>query len=104
MHLLATLQTAHLLAEDMDLDELVEETLDRLLAISATNRGFVMLPEGGELVPEVQHNLGQELESCDQMSMCSVHSVFETGPRIWIHYVANDEKLMAQQSIVDLKL
>ncbi len=104
VHLQAILQTAHLLAEGMDLDELLEETLDRLLAISATDRGFIMLLEGGELVPKVQRNLGQELETSIQMSMSSVHSVFEKGTPIWIHNVANDEKLMAQQSIVDLKL
>ncbi len=104
VHLQAILQTAHLLAEGMDLDELLEETLDRLLAISATDRGFIMLLEGGELVPKVQRNLGQELETSIQMSMSSVHSVFEKGTPIWIHNVANDERLMAQQSIVDLKL
>lgn len=104
VHLQAILQTAHLLAEQVDLDELLEETLDRLLALSATDRGFIMLLESGELVPKVQRNLGRELESSIQMSMSSVHSVFEKGTPIWIHNVANDEKLMSQQSIVDLKL
>jgi K+-sensing histidine kinase KdpD len=104
VHLQAILQTAHLLAEQVDLDELLEETLDRLLSISATDRGFIMLLESGELVPKVQRNLGQELESSIQVSMSSIHSVFEKGTPIWIHNVANDEKLMAQQSVVDLKL
>jgi signal transduction histidine kinase len=104
VHLQAILQTAHLLAEQVDLDELLEETLDRLLSISATDRGFIMLLEGGELVTKVKRNLGQELESSIQVSMSSIHSVFEKGTPIWIHNVANDEKLMAQQSIVDLKL
>lgn len=104
VHLQAILQTAHLLAEQVDLEELLEETLDRLLSISATDRGFIMLLEGGELVPKVQRNLGRELESSIQVSMSSIHSVFEKGTPIWIHNVANDEKLMAQQSVVDLKL
>ena len=104
VHLQAILQTAHLLAEQVDLDELLEETLDRLLSISATDRGFIMLLEAGELIPKVQRNLGRELESSIQVSMSSIHSVFEKGTPIWIHNVANDEKLMAQQSVVDLKL
>ncbi len=103
-HLQAILQTAHLLAEQVDLDELLEQTLDRLLLISATDRGFIMLLEGGELVAKVQRNLGRELETSIQVSLSSVHSVFEKGTPIWIHNVADDAKLMAQQSVVDLQL
>ena len=103
-HLQAILQTAHLLAEEVDLDELLEQTLDRLLMISGTDRGFLMLLEGGELVIKVQRNLGQEVESSIQVSLSSVHSVFEKGTPIWIHNVADDAKLMSQQSIVDLQL
>lgn len=103
-HLQAILQTAHLLAEQVDLDELLEQTLDRLLMISGTDRGFIMLLEGGELVTKVQRNLGRELESTIQVSLSSVHSVFEKGAPIWIHNVTDDAKLMAQQSIVDLQL
>ena len=103
-HLQAILQTAHLLAEQVDLDELLEQTLDRLLMISSTDRGFIMLLEGGELVTKVQRNLGRQIETSIQVSLSSVHSVFEKGTPIWIHNVADDAKLMAQQSIVDLKL
>ncbi|MBI4913302.1 MAG: FHA domain-containing protein [Acidobacteria bacterium] len=104
VHLQAVLQTAHLLAAQVDLDELLEQTLDRLLAISGTDRGFIMLLEGGELATKAQRNLGRELEHSIQISMSSVHSVFEKGTPIWIHNVADDEKLRSHQSIVDLKL
>ncbi len=104
VHLHAILQTAHLLGTEVELDDLLEQSLDRLLTISGTDRGFIMLLEGGELETKVQRNLGQEVESSIQLSMSSVHAVFEKGEPIWIHNVADDEKLQAQQSVVDLKL
>ncbi len=100
----AILQTAHLLAEDAELDDILDQSLERLLAISGTDRGFIMLLEGGELVTKVQRGLGKELERSIQLSMSSVHSVFERGEPIWIHNVTDNEKLMSQQSILDLQL
>lgn len=104
VHLQAILQTAQLLAEDVDLDEVLEQSLERLLAISNTDRGFIMLLEGGELIPKVQRNLGKELVRDIQLSMSTVHAVFEKGDPIWIHNVGADEKLSSHQSILDLQL
>src|SRR5512145_2671088 len=49
LNLQAILQTAHLLTGEIELDDLLERTLERLLAIYSTDRGFLMLPEGGNL-------------------------------------------------------
>jgi signal transduction histidine kinase len=104
VNLQAVLQTAHLLTGEVELDDLLEQTLDRLLAISGTDRGFIMLPENGELEVKVQRNLGKDMEKDIHLSMSSVYRVFEQGEPIWIHNVAADEQLMLQQSIMDLQL
>jgi signal transduction histidine kinase len=104
VNLQAILQTAHLLTGQVELDDLLEQTLDRLLSLSNTDRGFIMLPEDGDLVVKVARNLSPQLEKDIHLSMSSVRRVFEKGEPIWIHNVASDEKLMAQQSIMDLQL
>lgn len=104
MNLHAILQIAHLLSGQVELDELLEQTMDRLLSLSNTNRGFLMLPEGGELVVKVRRNLGDQIENDIHLSMSSVRRVFENGEAIWIHNVTSDENMMAQQSIMDLQL
>jgi signal transduction histidine kinase len=104
LHLQAILETAQLLAEEVDLEDLLEQSLDKLLSISGTDRGFLMLLEEGELVPRVQRNLGQELEGSIQLSMSSVHQVFETGDPIWILNVADEQQLQSHQSIHRLEL
>lgn len=104
VNLQAILQTANLLTGEVELDDLLEQTLDRLLAISSTDRGFLMLPEQGELVVKVQRNLGANMERVIHLSMSSVQKVFEQGEAVWIHNVAADEALMAQKSVMDLQL
>lgn len=104
LHLKAILETANLMAQEVDLEDLQEQTLDRLLDISGTDRGFIMLMEDGELPIKVQRNLGKEPEGAIQLSMSSVRSVFETGEPYWILNVADDEKLQAHQSILKLEL
>ncbi len=104
LHLQAILETAQLLAEEVDLEDLLEQSLDKLLSISGTDRGFLMLLEDGELTPRVQRNLGQELEGSIQLSMSSVHKVFETGDPVWILNVADEHHLTSHQSIHRLNL
>lgn len=104
INLQAVLQTAQLLTGDIELDDLLEQSLDRLLTISRTDRGFIMLPEREDLVVKVRRNLGSDMEKNIHLSMSSVRKVFEQGEPIWIHNIASDEALMAQQSILDLQL
>jgi K+-sensing histidine kinase KdpD len=104
VNLQAILQTAHLLTGEIELDDLLEQALERLLAISSTDRGFIMLPEGGNLEVKVQRNLGANMEKDIHLSMSSVRRVYEQTEAIWIHNVSADEGLMAQQSILDLQL
>lgn len=104
VNLQAILQTAHLLTGQVELDDLLEQTLDRLLSLSNTDRGFIMLPEDGDLAVKVARNLSPHVERDIHLSMSSVRRVFEKGEPIWIHNVASDENLMAQQSIMDLQL
>lgn len=104
VHLQAILETAQLLAQEVDLDDLLEQTLDRLLSISGTDRGFIMLLEDAELRIKAQRNLGQEPEGAIQLSMSTVHSVFDSGEPIWILNVADDQKMLSQQSILRLEL
>ncbi len=104
MNLQAILQTAHLLTGEIELDHLLEQTLDRLLIISNTDRGFIMLPEGEQLEVKVQRNLGTNMEKDIHLSLSTVKRVFEQGEVIWIHNVSADAELMAQQSIMDLQL
>ncbi len=104
IHLQAILETAQLLAQEVDLEDLLEQSLDRLLAISGTDRGFLMLMEEGELAIRVQRNLGDTLEDAIQLSLSSVQSVFERGEPIWILNVADDQHLASQQSIMRLEL
>jgi signal transduction histidine kinase len=104
LHLQAILETAQLLAEEVDLEDLLEQSLDKLLSISGTDRGFLMLLEDGELAIRVQRNLGKELEGKIQISLSSVHKVFETGDPIWILNVSDERHLMNQQSIHRLEL
>jgi signal transduction histidine kinase len=63
-----------------------------------------MLLEEGELMTRVQRNLGQELEGKIQLSLSSVHKVFETGDPVWILNVADEHQLMNHQSIQRLEL
>lgn len=104
INLQAILQTAHLLTGEIELDDLLEQSLERLLTISSTDRGFIMLPEAGDLEVKVLRNLGANMEKDIHLSMSSVKRVFEQGEAIWIHNVSADEGLMAQQSILDLQL
>ena len=103
-HLAAILETSQLLAQEVELDDLLERSLDRLLIISGTDRGFLMLLEGGELEIKVQRNLHRQLESDIHLSMSSIHSVFETGEPIWVLNATDDEKLLGHQSIMKLEL
>jgi K+-sensing histidine kinase KdpD len=100
VNLQAILQTAHLLTGEIELDDLLE----RLLTMSSTDRGFLLLPEAGNLEVKVQRNLGSDMEKDIHLSMSSVKRVYEQGEAIWIHNVSADEGLMAQQSILDLQL
>ena len=104
LHLQAILEAAQLLAKEVDLEDLLEQALDKLLSISGTDRGFLMLLEDGELRPRVQRNLGQELEGSIQLSLSSVRKVFETGDPVWILNVADEHHLSRQQSIHRLEL
>lgn len=104
VNLQAILQTAHLLTGEIELDDLLEQTLERLLAISSTDRGFIMLPEGGNLEVKVLRNLSVNMEKDIHLSMSSVKRVYEQAEAIWIHNVSADAGLMAQQSILDLQL
>jgi signal transduction histidine kinase len=63
-----------------------------------------MLLEDGELATRVQRNLGQELEGSIQLSLSSVHKVFETGDPVWILNVADDHHLLNHHSIQRLEL
>ena len=103
-HLAAILETAQLLAQEVELEDLLERSLDRLLLISGTDRGFLMLLEGGELETKVQRNLQRQLESDIHISMSTIHSVFETGEPIWVLNATDDEKLLGHQSILRLEL
>jgi signal transduction histidine kinase len=104
VNLQAILRTAGLLAGEVELDELLEQTLERLLSISGTDRGFIMLPEQGELVVKVQRNLGANMERDIHLSMSSVHKVFELGDPVWIHNATTDDAIMAQKSVINLQL
>ncbi|MBS1785093.1 MAG: FHA domain-containing protein [Acidobacteria bacterium] len=103
-HLAAILETAQLLAQEVELEDLLERSLDRLLMISGTDRGFLMLLESGELEIKVQRNLHRQLESDIHLSMSSIHSVFETGEPIWVLNATDDERLLGHQSIMRLEL
>lgn len=92
----AILRTAGLLTCDVDLDELLERTLDQLLAISGTDRGFIMLSEEGGLAVRARRNLGEPgspLADSIQLSMSSVAQVFEGGEAVWMLNVAADREL-----------
>lgn len=104
VHLQAILETAQLLAEEGELEDLLEQTLDRLLAISGTDRGFLMLLEEGELAPKVRRNLGGKLEGAIHLSLSSVHKVFETGEPVWILNLAEADRMDTQVSIQKLEL
>jgi signal transduction histidine kinase len=104
LHLKAILETAQLLAQEVDLEDLLDQSLDRLLSISNTDRGFLMLLEDGELAIRTQRNLGAEIEGSIQLSLSSVRKVFETGTPVWILNVAEDQQMMTQQSILHLEL
>jgi K+-sensing histidine kinase KdpD len=106
VNLQAILQTANLLTGEVELDDLLEQTLDRLLALSGTERGFIMLPEQGDLVVKVQRNLGASSHFAEdiQLSMSSVRQVFDQGEPVWIDNVASDQAFQARQSVADLKI
>nr|WP_320131279.1 ATP-binding protein [uncultured Holophaga sp.] len=104
VNLQAILQTAQLLSGEIELEDLLERTLTRLLAISGNDRGFIMLPEGEELEVKVQRNLGEDMTRNIHLSMSSVRKVFDQREAIWIQNVATDQALMAQQSVHNLQL
>jgi signal transduction histidine kinase len=107
INLQAILQTAALLTGQVQLDDLLEQTIDRLLGLSGTDRGFIMLPEQDGLVVKVQRNLGvgpAHLAEDIQLSMSSVQQVFDQGEPVWIHNLAASEQVRASQSATDLRI
>jgi signal transduction histidine kinase len=104
-NLQAIIQTAALLTGEVELDDLLEQTIDRLLGLSGTDRGFIMLPEQGDLVVKVQRNLGADHLAEDiQLSMSSVKQVFEQGEAVWIHNAASSEALEGHPSVAELEI
>jgi len=83
----AFLQTAALLTDEAELDELVEHVLERLLAVSGTERGCIMLAEQGELALKAQRGLGPGgpalAEADPRLPMAAVRQVFEQGEAVW---------------------
>ncbi|MCE1228938.1 MAG: ATP-binding protein [Firmicutes bacterium] len=104
VNLQAVLHTAQLLSGQVELDTLLEQTLDRLLQLSNTDRGFIMLPEDGELVIRAARNLSTKIDQDIQLSMSSVRRVYEKLEPIWIRNTSGDERLASQQSIMNLQL
>jgi len=82
----AFLQTAALLTDEAELDELAEHALERFLAVSGTERGFIMLAEQGELALKAQRGLGPggpALAEAVRLPMAAVRQVFEQGEAVW---------------------
>jgi len=103
INLQAILQTAALLTGEVELDELLERTLDRLLALSGTERGFIMLPEQGDLVVKVRRNLGAGQFPVDiHLSESGVRQVFEQGQPVWLRHEASSRQQGPGQSVADL--
>ena len=101
VNLNAILRTADLLTCDVDLDELLERTLDQLLAISGTDRGFIMLPEEAGLAVRARRNLGEPgspLAEAIPLPMASVVEVFERGEAVWAPDVAADPDLRRREA------
>ena len=100
----AILRTAGLLTCDVDLDELLERTLDQLLAISGTDRGFIMLPEEGGLAVRARRNLGEPgspLAASIQLPLSGVARVFEGGEAVWVLNAAAGPELQDPGPVAD---
>jgi len=107
VNLQAILQTAGLLTCDVDLDELLERTLDQLLAVSGTDRGFIMLPEQDGLAVKAQRNLdspGIPLAEAIQLSLARVTQVYEQGEPVWQLNLAVDPEGGSPGPAADLRL
>lgn len=106
VNLQAILQTATLLAREVELEELLEQTLDRLLAITGTERGCIMLPEHGDLAVKARRNLGSgaPLAQDIQLSMSSVRQVFDQGEAVWLLNVAPHGPDQVRAPVADLRV
>jgi signal transduction histidine kinase len=82
----AFLQTAALLTEEAELDDLVAHVLDRLLAVSGTERGCILLSEQGEMNVKAQRGLGPggpAAAGALQAPMAAARQAFDSGEAVW---------------------
>ena len=103
LNLQAILQTATLLTGEVELDDLLEQTIDRLLVLSGAERGFIMMPEEGELVVKVQRNLGAGAGEDIQLSPSRVRQVFDQGEAVWIHNTAQSDAVQAGEEAAGIR-
>ncbi len=106
-HLATLYQVTRTLNSSLDLDEVLNEVMDRVIEVTGAERGFLMLREDdGQLAFKVARGLGQQdLEDPEfKVSMTIVRRVEETGQPLLTDNAQFDERIAMGKSIVALGL
>ena len=94
------------LAEQTDLPKLLAALLDRSIAVTLADKGFLLLIEDGRVVVKVARNLAQEhiRDAVEQLSDSIVAKVVRTGAPVIVSDALHDREFNASASVIDLKV
>jgi adenylate cyclase len=104
----ALAETTALINSAQSTDEVLNQVIDTVVALTGAERGYIMLKndETGELEFRVARGMDQETLSGDGMivSKTIVNNVADTGEALLSDNASQDERYQGQQSIVNFQL
>lgn len=100
------LEASRRLSRVLNLDQLLDVTMDSVLSLTRAERGFLMLYEGAVLKFRVIRNQNsQNWEGDDfQISHTITQQVIDSGQPLWVKDASHDANYSQSASIADLKL
>ena len=100
------LEASRRLSRVLNLDQLLNVTMDSVLSLTRAERGFLMLYEGDILKFRVIRNQkNQNWEGDDfQISRTITQQVIDSGQPLWVKDASHDANYSQSASIADLKL
>ncbi len=104
--LLALQEVGAAINSSLDLNVVLQQTMDAIIRLTRAERAMLLLRDGPELVVKVARNLSQETvaDASLDISRSIVRQVAESGEAIVTMNAQEDERFSAQHSIVSFKL
>lgn len=109
MQLRTLASTTEWINSSLDLDEVLNQTMDRVLQITGAERGYIMLmnPETQELEPRVARSMPDSMGQHDEtfiISQTIIERTVEQGETIITTNAREDSRFMSQDSIIGYAL